>query len=95
MNKSIAVWVTTWLLPAVLALPSAEGQQPGRSDLPKWVDEVQTYGMLPLLPQRAAELHVSVNGVWAGIGTDDPILPRSPQRACRPLEIRHRCGRLR
>ena len=60
---------------AEVALPFAKGQGTVERDLPKWVDEVQTYGMLPLLPQRAAELHVSVNGVWAGIGTDDPILP--------------------
>ena len=45
------------------------------SSLPKWIDEVQTYGMLPVLPESAAELNVSVNGVWAGIGTADPVLP--------------------
>jgi hypothetical protein len=86
MNRTIALRLTTFLLPAVLALPLAGGQQPGRSGLPEWIDEVQTYGMLPLLPQRAAELHVSVNGVWAGIGTDNPILPAA--RSVAPVRWR-------
>jgi hypothetical protein len=63
------------LLPAVFAATTAQAQVCNRSGLPQWVDEVQTYGMLPLLPQRAAKLNVSVNGVWAGIGTTDPVLP--------------------
>jgi hypothetical protein len=75
MNTTMALRLTLFLLPGLLTLPCAKGQQTGRSDLPKWVDEVQSYGMLPLLPKRAAEMHISVNGVWAGIGTDDPILP--------------------
>ena len=67
--------MTFVLLFALWSLGSSQGQEPGRDDLPKWADEVQTYGMLPMLPQRAAEMHIRVNGVWAGIGTDDPVLP--------------------
>jgi hypothetical protein len=88
MNGTIALRRTTLLLPAVLFISSAAGQQPARSELPRWVDEVQTYGMLPLLPQRAAELRVSVNGVWAGIGTDNPILPAAASVA----SVRSRFG---
>ncbi|MGQ0636569.1 MAG: hypothetical protein ACT4QC_18300 [Planctomycetaceae bacterium] len=54
---------------------AVEGQDRLKGGLPAWVDEVQTYGMLPVLPQRAKAQNVRVNGVWAGIGGADPILP--------------------
>jgi hypothetical protein len=52
----------------------ASGQDATERDLPAWLDEVQTYCMVPLLPERAAELHASVNGVWGGVGGTHPIL---------------------
>ncbi len=55
------------------AITSTAGPQ-----TPSWADEVQTYGMLPLTPQEASEFHVSVNGLWAGFGGADPILPFPP-----------------
>jgi hypothetical protein len=44
---------------------------------PEWIDAVQTYSMLPLIPDQSKELGASVNGVWAGIGGTDPILPHT------------------
>jgi len=52
----------------------ASGQDPGERDLPAWVDEVQTYCMVPVLPERAAELQASVNGIWGGVGGTHPLL---------------------
>jgi hypothetical protein len=34
--------------------------------------------MLPVTPATAATMHVSVNGAWAGIDSDHPILPMMP-----------------
>ena len=42
---------------------------------PEWVDKIQTYCMVPLLPEDANALNATVNGVWAGIGGTHPILP--------------------
>jgi hypothetical protein len=47
--------------------------------LPDWADDVQTFIMLPVRPDRARELHVSVNGAWAGIPGKYSILPRNPE----------------
>ncbi len=33
-----------------------------------WLDKVQTWCMVPVLPETARALHVTVNGVWGGIG---------------------------
>lgn len=52
----------------------ASGQDPTERDLPAWLDEVQTYCMVPVLPERASQLHASVNGIWGGIGGTHPIL---------------------
>jgi hypothetical protein len=52
----------------------ASGQDRTERDLPAWLDEVQTYCMVPLVPERAAQLHASVNGVWGGAGGPHPIL---------------------
>ncbi len=41
---------------------------------PAWLDEVQTYCMMPILPESAVDLGISVNGVWGGVGSDNPIL---------------------
>lgn len=46
--------------------------------VPSWIESVQTYSMLPLTPEEAAEFNVSVNGVWAGFGGGSPILPFPP-----------------
>jgi len=46
--------------------------------LPGWADDVQTFIMLPTRPERALELHVSVNGAWGGIPGKYPILPHLP-----------------
>jgi hypothetical protein len=56
--------------------PAAREEAPkvAASPSPDWVDHVQTYCMVPVLPETAAELHASVNGVWGGIGGTDPIL---------------------
>ena len=58
---------------------AAERPRSGAAEkrLPQWVDEVQTYGMLPLLPDDAKKLHCTVNGLWAGIGGTNPILPHT------------------
>lgn len=41
---------------------------------PSWIDEVQTYSMVPVLPEQAKKLHVTVNGLWGGIGGADPVI---------------------
>ncbi len=46
--------------------------------LPPWVDDAQTFIMLPTRPTRARELHVSVNGAWGGIPGKYSILPHIP-----------------
>ncbi|MCO6455131.1 MAG: DUF1080 domain-containing protein [Pirellulaceae bacterium] len=47
-------------------------------ELPEWADVVQTFIMLPVRPDRARQLHVSVNGAWAGIPGKYSILPHNP-----------------
>lgn len=71
---------TSFLLAGILVFAASMTRGAGAddhpaNDLPEWLSEVQTYCMLPVLPERAAELNVSVNGVWAGIGSADPVLP--------------------
>ena len=39
-----------------------------------WLDKVQTWCMVPVLPETARALHVTVNGVWGGIGGINPLL---------------------
>ncbi len=41
---------------------------------PDLLNGVQTYCMVPLLPSTCEKLHASVNGVWGGVGSCDPIL---------------------
>jgi len=45
-----------------------------RPGLPDFLDKVQTYCMVPVLPETAAKLHATVNGVWGGISGTHPIL---------------------
>lgn len=52
---------------------SGADERPPRA-LPGWIDEVQTYCMVPVLPERAAQLHATINGVWGGMGGTHPIL---------------------
>lgn len=59
-------------LVAALATVLAGGE--GTNVAPAWLDEVQTYCMVPLLPEGAERLHASVNGVWGGMGGPFPIL---------------------
>jgi len=46
---------------------------------PAWLDELQTYNILPMLPERAKELHITVNGPWGGGSGKYPVLPDVPQ----------------
>ncbi len=41
----------------------------------KWFNKVQVYGIIPLSRQEAKKYNITVNGVWGGIHTADPILP--------------------
>ena len=50
--------------------------QPTRTT-PDWIDRLQIYGMLPSFPEAAHDLGVTVNGIWAGIGGTDPVLPHT------------------
>ena len=59
-------------LHAGIMTSAAEGAE---RNLPEWIDEIQIYCMVPLLPEDANALNVTVNGVWAGIGGAHPILP--------------------
>jgi len=43
--------------------------------LPDWAADAHTFIMLPVRPDRARELHVSVNGAWGGIPGNYSILP--------------------
>ncbi|MFH0945680.1 MAG: hypothetical protein V2A76_10825 [Planctomycetota bacterium] len=62
-----------WLHPALILAAVLTGG--GNDDaLPAWLDRVQTYCMVPMLPEGAGRLHASVNGVWGGMGGPFPIL---------------------
>ena len=73
-NRWAAQFGTETFLSVSLGRAVAIGAE---SKQPDWLDEVQTYCMLPLFPEDAKALHASVNGVWAGIGGTHPILPHS------------------
>jgi hypothetical protein len=74
MYRSIAVLTVVVLLFLLAAAPSfGEGRMDAH--LPPWLGEVQTYVMLPVAPERTVALHVSVNGVWAGIPGKYSVLP--------------------
>jgi len=40
-----------------------------------WFPKVQVYGIIPLSIEEARKFNITVNGVWGGILTADPILP--------------------
>ncbi len=67
-------------LATLCAIMGAAGAQEPESErrLPAWANEVQTYNMLALTPPEALELNISVNGIWGGMGGNDPILPHPP-----------------
>jgi hypothetical protein len=69
--KASALFLLACVAPSLPA-----GEEPGLR--PAWLDRVQTYSMLPVTPATAAQMHVSVNGAWAGIDSDHPILPTTP-----------------
>ncbi|MBI2425522.1 MAG: hypothetical protein HYV27_22040 [Candidatus Hydrogenedentes bacterium] len=50
----------------------------GQSAAPAWLRQPQTFGMLPLVPEEAQEMGISVNGIWAGFGGGHPILTFPP-----------------
>ncbi|HLJ12758.1 MAG TPA: hypothetical protein VKU82_16295, partial [Planctomycetaceae bacterium] len=62
------------LLLAAFLFASHADAEPLSRRAPAWLDKTQTYCMVPVLPEMAAKLHVSVNGVWAGIGGTHPVL---------------------
>ena len=78
MRGDSMVLVVTAFLAAPVAgyaqVDAASSSSRARPGQPAWLQEVQTYSMLPAMPEHARRLHVSVNGVWAGIGSEDPIL---------------------
>ena len=47
--------------------------------LPAWADDVQTFIMTPVRPDRARDLHVSVNGAWGGVPGGYSILPHDSE----------------
>jgi hypothetical protein len=64
----------TMCLHLVIVMGRAFAEDVPEHNPPAWLDEVQTYCMMPILPESAVDLGISVNGVWAGVGSDDPIL---------------------
>ena len=63
-----SLFLTFSLLPLLAA-----GQD--HPQTPAWVEEAQTYAMVPLLPATGQKMNITVNGIWAGISSDHPILP--------------------
>jgi hypothetical protein len=72
--RALALAASTWLIATPLPPADCSAQEPARSGRPAWLDRTQTYCMVPVLPETAAELHASVNGVWAGISGPSPVL---------------------
>lgn len=72
--KSIAIMASIVVLFVFSPLPLRAGEPTSPADLPAWLGKTQTYCMVPVLPETAAKLHVTVNGVWAGISGTHPIL---------------------
>src|SRR5947209_6193836 len=69
----VAVAVSVLAALALCRAPAAR-EEAGRAGLPEWLERTQTWCTVPVLPETAAKLHVSVNGVWAGVSGMDPIL---------------------
>ncbi|HJT77351.1 MAG TPA: hypothetical protein VJ739_09145 [Gemmataceae bacterium] len=74
MRRAATAIALLLLAGMVPRLPAEE--RPGPR--PVWLDKVQTYFMLPVTPATAAKMNVSVNGAWAGIDSDGPVLPTTP-----------------
>ncbi len=72
MRRSLVV--VALLLCSGSLFAARAGQPAAGRGLPDWVDRVQTFCMVPVLPETAAALHASVNGVWGGISGTHPIL---------------------
>lgn len=61
-----------------LGEPAVLRQSTGAT-LPAWANDAQTFIMTPVRPDRARELHVSVNGAWGGIPGGYSILPHDSE----------------
>jgi len=66
--------LTAMFLCLRLASKVVEAEDQSQRTFPAWLDDVQTANMNALTPKEAVELHISLNGIWGGIGGNDPIL---------------------
>lgn len=71
--------IRRWILAAIAFVSATLGlcgtaRADAAASPPDWLSEVQTYGMVPLLPGNAAGLNLTVNGIWGGVGGSDPVL---------------------
>jgi hypothetical protein len=71
-NVAAILWAVGFGLGIARADPASHGPYP------TWFREVHTYNMNALLPEDAKELNITVNGIWGGIGGNDPILTHPP-----------------
>jgi hypothetical protein len=56
-----------------LVVGSASSGEVPEHNPPEWIDEVQTYCMMPILPESAVDLGISVNGGESVQTTRDTI----------------------
>jgi len=74
MSKYLLRNALSGLLLLASAASAEEAPATAQGAPPAWLNEIQTYCMVPVLPDRAKELRSTVNGIWAGMGGIDPIL---------------------
>ena len=72
--RSMIMRLLSGLICLHLVLGVASAEDTPEHNPPVWLDKVQTYCMMPILPESAVDLGISVNGVWGGVGSADPIL---------------------
>ncbi|MCU0963272.1 MAG: hypothetical protein MUF48_24535, partial [Pirellulaceae bacterium] len=75
-RRRLCVWLLCVSLADAVATCADERVSESASSA-HWFDLVHTYSMLPLFVDDARGLNVTVNGIWAGIGGTDAILPHS------------------
>ena len=75
MTLATRIAATASLMVLLFASLASGQEAEGDRVLPEWIDRVQTYAMVPVLPETAARMHVSVNGLWGGVDSDHVILP--------------------
>lgn len=59
---------------SVPPVPKSVVPVPRRDKSGEWYQKVQVYGIVPIPAEKAKAFNITVNGIWGGSHTDDPIL---------------------